>query len=168
MMRRLLSFLRRISAFSPLAVLFSARAWAEDELARPGGLQFGKEAARSAPDTMNTSAQLLSILLALMLVVGLILALAWIVRRIGPGGLLSRGDMRIVASMAMGTRERLVVVDVAGQQMLLGVTPTQINCLHVFDEPVIQPGESGNRATPAFREKLLEAMGRRPGGERQQ
>lgn len=43
----------------------------------------------------------------------------------------------MVGSLALGTRERAVMVEVAGQQLLLGVTPGQVTTLHVFDVPVI-------------------------------
>jgi len=56
----------------------------------------------------------------------------------------------------MGTRERLVVVDIAGQQILLGVTATQINKLHVFDEPVIDVSQSA--AHSEFGRKLFSVM----------
>ena len=45
--------------------------------------------------------------------------------------------MKIVAAMPLGTRERIVVIEVGGQQLLLGITATQINTLHVFSEPVV-------------------------------
>ena len=37
--------------------------------------------------------------------------------------------------------ERIALVDVGGQQILLGITPSSIRTLHVFDEPVVEPGK---------------------------
>ncbi|MDO6745954.1 flagellar biosynthetic protein FliO [Gilvimarinus sp. 1_MG-2023] len=108
------------------------------------------------------SAQLFSVLLSLVFVVVLIFALAWLVRRVGMGGgFLSRSAvMKVVATLPLGTKERLVIVDVADKQLLLGVTAQSIQTLHVFDEAIasteIQSGE-------LFSEKLKAVMtGQKP------
>ena len=84
--------------------------------------------------------------ITLLGIICLIYALAWFAKRYG--GLTSAGmhGMRIVAAMPVGARERIVLLDVKGQQFLLGITSHSINHLHTFDEPVIeaplaQPGE---------------------------
>lgn len=91
----------------------------------------------SSPSKIKPGASLLNLVLGLGLIVGLIFALFWLVRRMGQGGLLTSNQMKIVAAMPMGTRERIVVIEVGGQQLLLGITATQINTLHVFSEPVV-------------------------------
>lgn len=84
--------------------------------------------------------------ITLLGIVALIYALAWVAKRYG--GLTSAGvhGMRIVAALPVGARERIVLLDVKGQQLLLGITSHSINHLHTFAEPVIeaplaQPGE---------------------------
>jgi flagellar protein FliO/FliZ len=73
----------------------------------------------------------------LLLVVGTILALAWLSRRLG-GALPGNGKiMKILAVLPLGTREKIVLVDVGGQQLILGVTPGQINTLQVFTQPIV-------------------------------
>lgn len=86
---------------------------------------------------VNGASSLLSVFVGLLFILGLILALAWLVKRIGQGGMASHNHLRIVASLPLGTRERLALIDVGGKQILLGLTPQHINTLHVFDEPVI-------------------------------
>lgn len=77
-----------------------------------------------------------SAVLALLLVVGLILALAWLARRM-PGAVASSNkSLRVVASLAVGQRERLMVVDVGGTQLLLGVGPGGTRTLHTLAEPL--------------------------------
>jgi flagellar protein FliO/FliZ len=102
---------------------------------------------------INTGAHLMSLVFGLTLILLLIFALAWLVRRMGQGGLLSHSQMKIVAAMPLGTRERVVVVDVAGQQLLLGITTTQINTLHVFPEPVINTAHASSQSE--FGKKLM-------------
>ena len=79
---------------------------------------------------------MVQVLLGLLFVVGLVFALAWLLKRVGQGSLVGSRQMKIVASLPLGTRERLALVEVGGQHILLGITPTSINTLHVFDEPV--------------------------------
>jgi flagellar protein FliO/FliZ len=45
--------------------------------------------------------------------------------------------MKVVAALSVGPRERVVLVDVGGQQLLLGVAPGRVNMLHRFEQPVI-------------------------------
>lgn len=93
--------------------------------------------AAQSPVKVNGVSSLLSVFVGLLFILGLILALAWFVKRIGQGGITANNHLRIVASLPLGTRERLALVDVGGKQILLGLTPQNINTLHVFDEPVI-------------------------------
>lgn len=112
----------------------------------------GAEVVRS-----GSAAQLLSVLVALAAVIALILLLSWCVKKLGGGsGWLKSPHMRVVASMPLGTRERLLLVDVAGTQILLGVTPQTVRQLHVFDEPVVTLEASAERQD--FAEKLLSVM----------
>lgn len=90
---------------------------------------------------MSTSAFMVEVIVGLMVVLLCIFALAWIVKRTGQGGFLANRQMKIVASLPLGTRERAVVLEVGGQQILLGITPQNINTLHVFDEAVVIGGK---------------------------
>lgn len=103
---------------------------------------------------INSSTHLASVAMGLVLIVGLILILGWFLRRFNQGGLFHNSSIKILATLPLGTRERLAVIDVGGQQLLLGITATQINTLHVFNEPVIQPGDNTPAASD-FGKKLM-------------
>lgn len=104
---------------------------------------------KSAP---ATGRYLVSLTLGLLAIVGLIFALAWLVKRMGQGSFVNNNHLKILAVMPLGTRERLVIVQAGEQQLLLGITASQINTLHVFPEPVIQP----DAPTPSdFGKKML-------------
>lgn len=104
----------------------------------------------------DSGKHLVSVFMGLAVIIVLILALGWIVRRFSQGGIFTQSSIKVVAALPMGTRERLVVVDIAGQQILLGVTATQINKLHVFDEPVIDVSQPA--AHSEFGRKLFSVM----------
>lgn len=85
---------------------------------------------------VGSGSHLLSVTFALFFIVLLIVAVSWFIRRFGSGVFASNPHMKILAAMPLGTRERVILVEVGGQQLLLGVTASQINTLHVFSEPV--------------------------------
>lgn len=92
----------------------------------------------TAPDTLVT---MLSLGVGLLAVIAIIFGCAWIVRRMsGMSGGNTRA-IKVVSVMPMGTRERIALIEVGGQQILIGVTPSAIRTLHVFDEPVVSAGE---------------------------
>jgi len=102
--------------------------------------------------------QLLQLLLGLLLVVGLIFLLAWLMRRVQQLGPRGGQVIKIVASQALGPRDRLVLVQVGGEQLLLGLTPGRIAPLHVLKEPVHLP--DGEPASTEFAQRLMELLGK--------
>ncbi|MGM8227502.1 flagellar biosynthetic protein FliO [Cellvibrio sp. ARAG 10.3] len=103
---------------------------------------------------ISSSTHLANVAMGLVFIVALILVLGWFLRRFNQGGLFNNSSIKIIASLPLGTRERLAVVDVGGQQLLLGITATQINTLHVFNEPILAPGDTSPAASD-FGKKLM-------------
>ena len=97
--------------------------------------------------------------LGLILVLGLIFVLAWVVRRmqaINPRG----GQViELVGSRALGPRDRLVLVQVGSEQILLGLTPGRITPLHVMQKPVDVPAKA-EPVAPEFAQRLMELLGK--------
>ncbi|HDS1734486.1 MULTISPECIES: flagellar biosynthetic protein FliO [Pseudomonas] len=117
----------------------------------------GAPVASTPPGSLG--GQLTQMVLGLLLVVGLIFFLAWLLRRMQ--GAAPRGGqvIEIVGSRAIGPRDRLLLVQVGKEQILIGHTPGSIEALHVLAEPVEVP--SGARpAAPEFAQRLLELMGK--------
>jgi flagellar protein FliO/FliZ len=80
-----------------------------------------------------------------LLLVGVLLALAiWMLRRFRFGSQgASRSTLSITAHASLGTREKLVVVRFAGQDHLLGVTPSSISKIATADAD--ESGEKEHR-----------------------
>ncbi|MDX5373825.1 MAG: flagellar biosynthetic protein FliO [Pseudomonadaceae bacterium] len=117
--------------------------------------------AKAAPTPMAGSdigGQLVQLTLGLLLVVGLIFALAWLLRRVQQIGPRGNQAIRLVASQALGPRERLLLVQVGGEQILLGLSAGRITPLHVLKEPVHLP--DGEPAAPEFAQRLMELLGK--------
>lgn len=96
--------------------------------------------------SVNIAAQLGQLALGLVLVVGLIFLIGYLMRRVGPLAPQGGQQIKLISSLALGPRDRLVLVDVGGKQLLLGASPGRINTLHAFDEPVadVPPGAGLN------------------------
>ncbi len=71
--------------------------------------------------------------LGLALTLGLIALLAWAVRRM-PALARAQGPLRVLGSTAVGTRERVVLVEVEGVRLVLGVAPGRVTRLHAFED----------------------------------
>jgi flagellar protein FliO/FliZ len=110
---------------------------------------------KPAPQKISGTSQLASLLGGLALILVLIFGLSWFVKKFSQGGLMQNPTIKMVSAMPLGTRERLMLVDVGGKQLLLGVTATQINTLHVFDEPVVILTDKAQSAPSDFSQKLM-------------
>ena len=85
-------------------------------------LAAGAEAAAGSADF---SGHYLQAFAALVVVVALIGATAWVLKRAGPlAG--ARGPLRIVATQAVGARERVVVLELGDDWLVVGVAPGQV------------------------------------------
>mgnify|MGYP001626201701 CR=1 FL=1 len=99
---------------------------------------------------------------ALIFVLAIFLVLVWVLKRFQPGVTgSSSAILRVVATLPLGTRERLLLVDLQGQQLLLGISPAGISLLHVLEQPLTPP----QRNLPTdFSGWLRQAMERRRKG----
>lgn len=73
---------------------------------------------------------------SLLIVLGLLFGLAWLYKKLSiklPGS----SHVKIVSSVMLGPRERLLVIEVQGKQRVLGVTANQINMLFELDHPLV-------------------------------
>jgi len=132
----------RIPAF--LALLLALPVMAAEPSANMSGVDVG--------------GQLSKLLLGLLLVVGLIFLLAWVLRRMQQFNPRSNQAIKLISSHALGPRERLLLVQVGSEQILLGLSAGRITPLHVLEEPVHLP--DAEPANPEFAQRLMELLGR--------
>lgn len=88
-----------------------------------------------------------------------IVVLAWIMKRAGGLQSSARGALKIVDGIALSARERVVLVQVGDQQVLLGVAPGRVNRVHVLDEPVSHI-EAGAAQPGTFADRLRDVLQR--------
>jgi flagellar protein FliO/FliZ len=73
---------------------------------------------------------------SLLLVLGVIFAAAWGLKRLRGVGQRGASTLRVVANLSLGPKERAVLIQVGQQQLLVGVAPGQVTTLHVLTENV--------------------------------
>lgn len=78
---------------------------------------------------------MLQVLLGLGLVLLAIVASAWLLRRFSPGQVGAGGAIKVVGGVALGPKERLVLVEIGETWLVLGVAPGQVNTLHTLSKP---------------------------------
>jgi flagellar protein FliO/FliZ len=88
------------------------------------------------PVAATSAGGLAQVTFSLVLVLGAVFGAAWLVRKLRTFSKFGAGAIEIVADVAVGTKERAVLVQVGKQQILLGVAPGRVSTLHVLDEPV--------------------------------
>jgi len=69
----------------------------------------------------------------LLLILGLIFATGWLLRRFGRLPMASKGDITILSGVSLGPRERAVLLRVGDTRLLVGVAPGRVQTLHVLD-----------------------------------
>ena len=122
--------------------------------------------AAPASDVLATDSVLMTVTGALALIILAMVILAWIVRRSGLSRRLhdSQNVMTLVATKSLGNRERLVLVDVGDQRLVLGVTATQIACLATLAKPSSAQPEVAPAGAGSFGQLLHKFCQKHRGG----
>ncbi|ROO01923.1 flagellar biosynthetic protein FliO [Pseudomonas moraviensis] len=129
-------------------------------LAAEPGATTAAPAATAPMVNSGVAGQLTQLVFGLLLVLGLIFFLAWLLRRVQQAGPAGKGQViELIGSRALGPRDRLMLVQVGNEQILLGLSPGTITALHVLKEPVEVPSAS-EKATPEFAQHLLKILGK--------
>lgn len=115
--------------------------------------------AAESTDVTPDGAGLLRATLGLALVLALIFAVGWVMRRVAPARMGGAGPVRVVGSQAVGTRERVVLLEVGDQWLVVGVAPGNVRGLATLPRGEL-PSAPASPAT-AFTTLLARARGHR-------
>lgn len=102
----------------------------------------------------------LQVLFSLGLVLAVIVGAAWLLRRFSPGQMGAGGVVKVIGGVALGPKERLVLVEVGETWLVLGVAPGQVSTLHTLDKPenVANTAEVSSGGEHGFSVWLKKAM----------
>lgn len=104
-------------------------------------------------------------IIALLAVLALIVGLGWLLKRLPGTGFQPADGLKVVASLNVGAKERVVVVEVNGTQLLLGVTAGGISQLHQLPDPLpvaAAPSLPNLKQLPNFAQLLSQKMRKEP------
>ncbi|SFL65589.1 flagellar biosynthetic protein FliO [Rugamonas rubra] len=125
------------------------------------------QALPSASSSPSSAGSLLQTTLALAFVLALLVGLAWLLKRYGPKSMGSSSAVRLVGSLSVGTRERILVVEVGEQWIVVGASPGRMNALatmprqqqeEIADHP--QPGLAGANFAEWFKQTIEKRNGK--------
>jgi flagellar protein FliO/FliZ len=107
-------------------------------------------AAPAVAPAVDSGAEMVRVLVSLLGVVALIFFVGWMGRRaqsrVRPGG----RKIRVIESMPVGIKEKVMLLEVGGTQILVGASPTGgLRTLHVLDTPV--QDDASTTVAPAAR-----------------
>jgi flagellar protein FliO/FliZ len=100
----------------------------------------------NAPELLSAG-YLMQVVGSLAIVFGAVVLMAVIVKRVNRSPSTGKASLSVMGSTNVGTREKVVLINAAGQQILVGVAPGNVRTLHVFDESLAT--EIADEAKPA-------------------
>ncbi|EJN08278.1 flagellar biosynthetic protein FliO [Herbaspirillum sp. YR522] len=123
-------------------------------------------AASAANATLpSTSGSVVTMLLGLLAVLAVMAGVAWVLKRAGLTRALSGNSAaRVIGGVSVGTRERVMVVEVGDQWIVVGVAPGRVNALTTMPRQEHVASQVAPAAGPAFASWLKQTMDKRNGG----
>ena len=115
-----------------------------------------------ATPAVSTAGSLLQVFIGLIAVLLLIAGAAWIAKRLGVSQIGSSSLLRVVSSASVGTRERVVVVEVGESWLVVGVAPGSVNALMTLPKGEI-PAQGTTALAGNFASKLQHLIEKRRG-----
>lgn len=155
-----MTFSRHIAAtFAWLAQGIAATALAqtaqtERPFAAPG---------QANPSSVTGVSGLGEVAFSLAIVLAVIFALAWILRRMRTFGRNPNAALDVLAEVQLGPKERAVLIRVGTTQMLVGVSSGGVTPLHILEKPVdipSPPASTSSSERPTFASLLKRSLGR--------
>jgi flagellar protein FliO/FliZ len=91
------------------------------------------------PASAVSTGSIFQVILSLLLVLGAIVLVAWILKRINLPQNAAGSALKVVSGVAVGQRERIVLVEVNDTWLVVGVAPGQVTALHTMPRNVLPP-----------------------------
>lgn len=90
-----------------------------------------------------STGSLLQVLVGLVIVLALMAGAAWMLKRMGMAGTGGNSVAKVVGGVSVGNRERVVVVEVGEQWIVVGVAPGRVNALSTMPRQETAPATAG-------------------------
>lgn len=131
----------------------------ESETASPLAAKKVQPPVPNSATEVTSAKHLLKTIFGLLVVIVVILALAWMVKRYGNFSVSGQGQLKLVAGLNVGQKERVVIVQVGETQLLLGVSPGRVEKLHeISTEDQVHITELTSTENNDFATRLKQAI----------
>lgn len=104
-----------------------------------------------------SASSIVNMFMGLGLVLALIFLMAWVVKRMGGMQIASSQRLQVLSALSVGTREKVVLIQVENKRLVIGVAQGQVSTLHVLDGEFENEIETVNSGAD-FKGKLLQAL----------
>jgi flagellar protein FliO/FliZ len=94
------------------------------------------------PAAAVSSGSVLQVVLSLLLVLAAVVLVAWLLKRLNLPQNAPGSALKVVSGVAVGQRERIVLVEVNDTWLVVGVAPGQVTALHTMPKNVLPVVES--------------------------
>ena len=110
----------------------------------------------SSDSAVNASDSVMQMLLGLIAVLAMIFAVVWLLKKVGYQGYQNNNHMKIKACLPLSTKEKLMLVEIGKQQLLIGVGPGFVNHIADIDDEVemVTDKEKSQVGATIFADKL--------------
>lgn len=118
-----------------------------------------------APPASVSSGSVVQVIVSLLLVLAAVMAVAWLLKRLHHPGQNAPGALKVISGIAVGQRERIVLVEVNDTWLVVGVAPGQVSALHTLPKGTVPQTRSdeGIVAGRSFQSWLKQQMAQRNG-----
>lgn len=143
-----------VKAGEPATVVSPEEAPAPGPVAPPAATpeqQAAMAGARSAapaplPAPPSAAGSLLQTVVALAFVLAILVGLAWALKRFGPRNVTGGNTVKLVGALSVGARERILVVEVGEQWIVVGASPGRMNALATMPRQEADPADLARQA----------------------
>ncbi|MDR3352632.1 MAG: flagellar biosynthetic protein FliO [Zoogloeaceae bacterium] len=122
-------------------------------------------AAEPPVSSAGSAGSFLHVFLMLLVIVACLVLFAWLSRKVLGGKGFGQGGLRLLGGVALGPRERIVLVEAGDQLLVVGIVPGQIRTLHTMPRQDVLPSEpplEKSPVPPSFRQWLQQFSNPRP------
>jgi flagellar protein FliO/FliZ len=106
-----------------------------------------------------SSSYLIKLTVGLLIVLAVVFFLAWAVKKMQLVQSSNNGIIKIVSAISVGQRERIALIQVGEEQLLIGLTPGRIDKLHTMQKAV-EAGDQSIAANASFQKKFQQLLNR--------
>jgi flagellar protein FliO/FliZ len=99
--------------------------------------------AYTPPESAVSSGSIVQVIFSLLLVLAAVVLVAWLLKRINLPQQGAGSQLKVISGVAVGQRERIVLVEVNDTWLVVGVAPGQVNALHSMPKAELPPQQAG-------------------------